>query len=120
MSEDNTPVEDSTEPKPFNISEAVEQSREFLAGFMPDILLHDPEKGEDLFIVAPPSMNEDGSLTILCASSEEPEAFVLHTLVSGYVSKEDIVFGEKPPVEEESKIFTPPTTLVGLDGQPLS
>jgi len=112
-----------SEDRIFDVEEAIKQSKEFIQGFCTDVLLHDPETGEDLFLVSAPVLNDDGTLTILCAANEEPDHYIHHTLISSYVSKDEIVFGTKEDIEAEkveaSKIITNPNSgkLVGLDGQ---
>jgi len=104
----------------FDLAEAIRQSKEELVKFLVDSLLYDPKTEKEMFVVSPPAMNQDGSVTILCATEAEPEEYVAHTFVSMYVDKNDISFGTAP--EEDSGIISDPNSgkLVGLDGNPLN
>jgi hypothetical protein len=103
----------------FDLNEAIRQSKEELIPFLVDSLLFDPKSQKEMFVVSPPSLNQDGSVTILCATEAEPEEYVAHTFVSMYVDKNDISFGEAP--EDDGGIISDPNSgkLVGLDGKPL-
>lgn len=104
----------------FDLAEAIKQSKEQLITFLVDSLLYDPKTEKEMFIVSAPSLNQDGSVTILCATEAEPDEYIAHTFMSIYVDKNDISFGTNP--EEDSGIISDPNSgkLVGLDGQPLN
>jgi len=112
----------SIDKNEFNLEEAITQSREQLVPFLVDSLLYDPESEKKMYVVAPPSIGEDGSVTILCATEPNPEKYIAHTFVSIYVDKDDVQFGTAPSDESESGIISDPNCgkLVGLDGKPLN
>jgi len=110
----------------FNLEEAITQSREQFIPFLADSLLYDPESSKKMYVVAPPSINEeDGTVTVLCATEPNPEKYIVHTFLSTYVDKDDIQFGPPPSDESERSeggIISDPNSgkLVGLDGLPLN
>lgn len=61
----------------FNKEKALDGSKQLVA----DILLKD-EQGNDIVIICPPLLNEDGSLTIICAASASEDEVIVHHLRS--------------------------------------
>lgn len=112
-------MSDTIPMEEFDLVEAIRQSKEELVKFLTDSLLYDPKTQKEMFVVSPPSLNQDGSVTILCATEAEPDEYVAHTFMSMYVDKDDISFGEVP--EEDSGIISDPNSgkLVDLNGNPL-
>ena len=112
-------MSDTIPMEEFDLVEAIRQSKEELVKFLTDSLLYDPKTQKEMFVVSPPSLNQDGSVTILCATEAEPDEYVAHTFMSMYVDKDDISFGEAP--EEDSGIISDPNSgkLVDLNGNPL-
>ena len=114
-------VEQSNDALPeFDKKLAVAESRKFVA----DLLLHEPQTEEELFVATDVQMNEDGSIAIICVSEPDSETAIMHTIYSGYVDKH-----AKAPEDEDTKsedegdkLFSIPSSgkLVGLDGQPLT
>jgi hypothetical protein len=108
----------------FDLEEAITQSKEQLIEFLVDSLLYDPKTDKHMFVVAPPSLNPDGSVTLLCATQVDPDEYIAHTFVSMYVDKNDVTFGGAPEDEDDSDsgLISDPNSgkLIGLDGKPLN
>lgn len=109
----------------FDTENAHNQSRELVADLlmkeavikldddgneMVDEAGHPVFEQKDLFLAAPPQMNEDGSMVLVCMNAPDSEDVIVHTVLSGYMKAEEIF---NPQVEQDSG-------LVGLDGQKLS
>ena len=88
--------------------------------FLKDLLLTDPQTQEELFVATNVQMNDDGSVSIVCVTDVNSDKAIMHTIFSGYVSKDGESSVEVK--EDESAIISSPTSgkLVGLDGQPLT
>ena len=101
-------VEEKRIDTKFNKKDAIKESAEFIK----NLLLIDPQSQNELFIVSDVQMNEDGSISIICSDDFESDHAIMHTIYSGYV--------DKIKDKEESDIITPSSSIVGLDGQPLT
>ena len=98
----------------FNKEQAVLESKNFIIGFMDDLILHDPESGEEMFLVSPPQyIEEDGSISILCASKQNPDKYIVHNIISAYIDKSEVSFEDKQSeVSDEPKIITPDSKFI--------
>ena len=109
-----------SDKKEFSVADAIAQSKEQLVPFLVDSLLFNPETQKEMFVMYPPTEDEDGTVTFICASDPEDEVYIAHTFMSVYVNKSDLIFAPKEP--EVSPLISDQNSgkLVGLDGQPLN
>jgi len=97
----------------FDKDEAVKES----ANFLKELLLRNPETNKEMFVATDVTMNEDGSVSIICIEDIDSDKAVMHTIYSGYVEK-----GDDAQSKEDESIITPKNSgkIIGLDGQPIA
>jgi len=123
MSEEPRKIEENDESQKFDVENAIKESREFVA----DVLLIDAENNKPLFFIQQPTINPDGSITLICVSDIDDEVAVVHTIMSGRVNSDGELVDENgellyPEETKSSDIITTNETgkIYGIDGSVLN